>query len=231
MPGATAVGLSTALPASGTPFVLPVSVEGYHPAPGILHQSHYYYGVFAGDYFDALGVPLRAGRYLTSSDSTSKTRVCVVDEAFARYYWPRRSAIGQRIARGAAEEQGPHPYYSVVGVVGDVKQTDLADRHGKKTVYFPFVADDAPLQCTTVVRTVQAPSSAAAGMRYDASGVTCRPGIAARQRQDHDRSNGRSPDASTLDHVARSAFCRDGPRLDRGRSLRGHRRAISQQPA
>jgi hypothetical protein len=45
------------------------------------------YGV-NGDYFSALRIPLREGRFLTAEDSRGAARVCVVDEDFARRYWP-----------------------------------------------------------------------------------------------------------------------------------------------
>ena len=53
-----------------------------------------------GDYFTALGIPLREGRLLTASDSHRAERVCVVDEDFARRYWPNGEALGQRVFQG-----------------------------------------------------------------------------------------------------------------------------------
>ena len=73
-----------------------------------------------------MGFSLKDGRFLTADDSIRSGRVCVVDEDFARYYWPNAGALGQRLFAGSAA--GPDSQaFTVVGVVGSVKQAGLTD--------------------------------------------------------------------------------------------------------
>jgi hypothetical protein len=91
-----------------------------------------------GDYFRAMGFTLRAGRFLTAADSRRGTRVCVVDEDFARYYWPHSSALGHRLFQGS--EPGPDAdAFTVVGVVGSIKQAGLTDDAAQGAVYYPYI--------------------------------------------------------------------------------------------
>jgi hypothetical protein len=94
-----------------------VTVPGYAPEAGgpvVLHPVT----CVAGDYFSAMGIPLREGRYLVLSDSRRAERTCVVDEDFAQRYWPPGEAVGKQVYRGTIAE-GETPY-TVVGVVGRV---------------------------------------------------------------------------------------------------------------
>src|SRR5205085_726346 len=86
-PGVGAAGAITNVPLSGESGKSAVAPKGYVPAAGESLHGHYSYQV-TGDYFTALGIPLREGRFLTSADSHRADRVCVVDEDFARRYWP-----------------------------------------------------------------------------------------------------------------------------------------------
>ena len=95
-PGIAAAGTITNMPLSGDNGKTAITPKGYVPPPGQSLQGHYSYGV-SGDYFTALGIPLREGRFLTSADSHRPERVCVVDEDFARRYWPDGGALGQRV--------------------------------------------------------------------------------------------------------------------------------------
>lgn len=158
LPGAIAVGFTTDLPFSGPGYSNTVfKIEGQPPLPGESLSVHDYAGV-AGDFFAALRVPLREGRLLTDDDSRRSLAVCVVDENFARRYWPRESALGHRISGG------PGGLYTIVGVVGATKHTDLADQRASGAVYLPFMID-ASVRVTALIRTVQAPQSAGLDLR------------------------------------------------------------------
>ncbi|MCB1100574.1 MAG: ABC transporter permease [Verrucomicrobiae bacterium] len=94
----------------------------------------YVYGI-AGDYFRAMGIPLREGRYFDVAASSRDGRVCVVDEIFARRHWPDKGAVGQLIFDGPEVEPEEKPF-TVIGVVGAVRQTDLTEPSKHGAVYF-----------------------------------------------------------------------------------------------
>src|SRR5204863_2101696 len=87
--------------------------------------------------FGAMGFSLRAGRFLTAADSHRAGRTCVVDEDFARYYWPDGSALGRRLFRGL-EDGNDAEAFTVVGVAGKVKQAGLTDGAAQGAVYYPY---------------------------------------------------------------------------------------------
>jgi len=132
-PGIFSVGVVTNVPVHDDGRNDALTAVGYKPAPGESVVLHREYGVF-GDYFKAMGIPLREGRYLTTADSRTKEVNCVVDEVFARRYWPKGGAVGQQITA-----VGSHGLYTVVGVVGSVKGADLAEKGSNGSVYFPFL--------------------------------------------------------------------------------------------
>jgi predicted permease len=134
-PGVSAVGVLTNVPFSGVNNKTGITVKGHVLQPGESIHGHYAYGV-AGDTFAAFGIPLREGRFLTAADSHRQERVCVVDEDFARRYWPRGGAIGQRLFRGGEASEAETS--TIVGVVGAVKQADLAEAGAQGAVYFPY---------------------------------------------------------------------------------------------
>src|SRR5262249_14263983 len=70
-------------------------------------------------------------------DSRRAGNVCVVDEDFARRYWPQGGAVGQKLFRGI--QPGPDvEAYTVVGVVGAVKQAELTEGQAQGAVYLPY---------------------------------------------------------------------------------------------
>ena len=163
LPGVKSAALCTTLPFSGDMNNSAMFVEGYTPAPGDSIQAHYMYRV-AGDYFAALGIPLKEGRLLEPADVQSKVRNCVVDQDFARRYWPGRSALGHRLSNGPAGAPDTRQY-TIVGVVGSVKQADLTEQKATGAVYFSYGENDAPFGQWVVVRTLQRPETAGAALR------------------------------------------------------------------
>jgi len=80
-------------------------------------------------------VPVLAGRPFDEHDIVSSEPVTIVDERFARRYWPRGSAnaIGKRIKRGSTDS--PYPWLRIVGVVGTIE--DAGDY--TETWYLPYL--------------------------------------------------------------------------------------------
>jgi predicted permease len=178
-PGVNAVGIITDIPLGGNGGKTAIAPKGYVPPAGQSLQGHYSYGV-TGDYFAALGIPLREGRFLTSEDSHRTDRVCVVDEDFARHYWPiGGSALNQRIASGGekdanggalgrriahGDEKDDDKLFTIVGVVGSVKQAALTDRQEQGAVYLPFAYRENSYYFV-VTRTGQGPDAFAETLR------------------------------------------------------------------
>ena len=88
-------------------------------------------------YFETMGIPLLEGRTLTDDDRMDTAPVAVVGETFARRTWPGASAIGKRFrGHGFDERHGVPPWWTVVGVVADVRYRDL--RSPSLDVYVPY---------------------------------------------------------------------------------------------
>lgn len=160
-PGVTAVGFTSGLPFGGNLSNNAITVEGVQRAPGESIRTHY--TSFAlGDYWKALGIPLVEGRLLEPGDNSSKQKVCVVDTEFARRYWPGQSALGHRLANGVEPKE--EEWSTIVGVVGNVKQSDLADTNALGAVYFPY-ARYSNYGFSVVIRTALAPAALSATLR------------------------------------------------------------------
>ena len=160
-PGVAATGAITNVPLSGESGKSAVTPKGYVPPAGESLHGHYLYQV-TGDYFTALGIPLREGRFLTSGDSQRAYRVCVVDEDFARRYWPNGGALGRRVFRGGDSDDAK--LYTIVGVVGAVKQAELTEPSGQGAVYLPFINSQG-INIFVVTRTSQRPEAFIATLR------------------------------------------------------------------
>jgi predicted permease len=136
LPGVLSAGVVNNVPFSGNSGKSAATVAGHVRRPGESARGQYSYGV-AGDYFRAMGFSLRAGRFLTADDSRRSARVCVVDEDFARYYWPHASAIGHGLWDGSEAGKDAEAF-TIVGVVGGVKQAGLTESEAHGAIYYPY---------------------------------------------------------------------------------------------
>jgi predicted permease len=135
-PGVRAAGVATHVPLDGWSGKSAVTVEGFTPPPGAPPRGHHAYGV-GGDYFAALGFVLREGRVIEGADLRRSDGVVVVDDDFARRYWPNGGALGQRLFWGSSAG-APADAFSVVGVVGAARQAALTSEERLGAVYFPY---------------------------------------------------------------------------------------------
>jgi putative ABC transport system permease protein len=101
------------------------------------------YRYLYGDYLKALGIPLRRGRPLDSRDGVN-TRTVLINQAMADKFWANEDPIGKRFGQGSDASR----YYTVVGVVGNIRSFGLA----RATPYeFYRTTDQAPPSSMTVV--------------------------------------------------------------------------------
>ncbi|HXK06203.1 MAG TPA: ABC transporter permease [Verrucomicrobiae bacterium] len=128
LPGVTAQGVVSTLPLTGSVGWGGINVEGFTPAPG--QELQVDIRIASTDYFRTLEIPLRNGRFFSDHDTAESQQVAIVDDRFARRFWPRENPIGKHVWFD------PKKPMTIAGVVGTVKQYGLDDE-GKIVVYFP----------------------------------------------------------------------------------------------
>ncbi len=158
-PGARAVGIADYLPLTLTGNADFFEIEGRPASPGGERPGSWT-SVVGGDYFQAMGIPLRRGR-LPGAGDTEKTRpVVVIDEELARRFWPDGDPIGAHLVWRRGE--GAKLSGEIVGVVGSVHWISAAERP-QPTTYFWFPQDPGR-QLSVVVRTAGDPAAMAGAM-------------------------------------------------------------------
>ena len=125
MPGVQAVAATAPLPLSGSRYSLSVELAGSSaPAAEKLSAS---FGMVSPGYFQAMRVPFLRGRDFGREDSDAAPRVAIVNDSFARTYFPGRDPIGQRIKPGLSTTEKQTPWREIVGVVADIKHSTLTE--------------------------------------------------------------------------------------------------------
>jgi predicted permease len=157
-PGVVAVGLISGLPMGGSVNNSATSIEGQEPAAGQTVRAHYM-SPAAGEYWQAMGIPLVEGRFLEDADNHRELRVCLVDQDFANRYWPGQSPLGRRLS--ADPKFNEKEAFTIVGVVGSVKQRELAETSAQGAIYFPMKGNYTPNGFSVVIRTAMDPTALA----------------------------------------------------------------------
>ncbi|MDE3137976.1 MAG: ABC transporter permease, partial [Acidobacteriota bacterium] len=134
LPGVEAVGTTSVLPLGGNFDGRTIQIFD-HPRPRGQEYSVDYYAV-TPEYFRAMKIPLREGRFFTDGDRENSAPVVIVSETLARTIWPGEDPIGKRIRAPGEVPLEQEPWSTVIGVVSDVKQWAL-DRPGTMQLYGP----------------------------------------------------------------------------------------------
>jgi len=136
VPGAERTALATTVPLFGYSKVLPLQVEG-QPDDDPSKFPNAGYTMVAGDYFEALGLPLKQGRLFPRELPGDAPPQVIINETMARHFWPDGSAIGRRIAERSGDTV---TWREIVGVVGDVQfALSITDPSTMFQVYKPMV--------------------------------------------------------------------------------------------
>jgi predicted permease len=125
-PGVEAVGGSYGMPFSGGDMVIGFSIDGKPVSPGENPDARL--SLARADYLQAMDIPLIRGRWFSTSEDTleSTSSVVVINQAFARKFFPGEDPIGKRItgslASPLAPANAPDVHRSIVGIIGNTRR-------------------------------------------------------------------------------------------------------------
>jgi putative ABC transport system permease protein len=130
------------------------SIQGYKPAEE--ERMNFEEPRITPGYFATIGQPILTGREFTTADTKGQPNVAIVNLAFAkRFFGTPQNAIGRQLAEGS----GNVPYdITIIGVVGDIKHTDLRTKLGP-AVYKPYLQQKHPTGLMLYLRTARPPET------------------------------------------------------------------------
>jgi putative ABC transport system permease protein len=153
VPGVENAAFTISVPALGSSWNSVFIVDG-QPVPPRSELPSAAWTPVSVSYFDTVGIRVLRGRAFTAADGAGAPTVAVVNETFARRFWPGRDPIGQRIKQGWPEDKTA--WREVVGVVNDVK-TDAVDQPVRLQAYLPLAQEPFAFSAL-VVRTAGDPA-------------------------------------------------------------------------
>jgi putative ABC transport system permease protein len=121
VPGVKQAAFTTLLPLSDDPPVIGQYGAQFEDEDARTGHNVFRYATSL-DYCQTMGVRLLSGRYLNEGDTTSAPQAALISESLARSHFRGQNPIGKRLHVGPRDR----PWYTIAGVVGDVKQTSLA---------------------------------------------------------------------------------------------------------
>jgi len=130
VPGVRSAATSAALPLSWVR-ITPVLPEG-QPEVALGQRPFVDIEAISPHWFDTMRVPLRRGRAFNSGDQPQSPPVIIVNETFARQYWPGENALGKHVLIG----RRPQPA-EIIGIAADVKNKGL-EQNTQPQLYLPF---------------------------------------------------------------------------------------------
>jgi predicted permease len=149
LPGVTSAGGANMLPLDGNGSDRLFEIEGYAPADSADRPDAQNREVTPG-WHEAMAIPVMQGRALAGSDDAQSPRVLVVNEAFARQFFPKGDVLGKRIRLGKLDNE--FPWATIVGVVGDVRNYSL-EQPPEATMYWPTAQSRHATTMSLVLRT------------------------------------------------------------------------------
>jgi predicted permease len=156
--GVASAAASTSTPVHTSGNARVMQVPG---APPSTEERTAWTNLVTPSYFRTLGIGLVRGRLLTDHDTAGTPPVALINETFAREYFPGVDPVGRQIGLGAE----PPFQTQIVGVVRDAHQTSLREAP-PRMIYTPIAqSDEPPSRFTVAVRIVEQPTLLAAEIR------------------------------------------------------------------
>ena len=162
LPGVRSAATSATLPLAWIR-ITPVLPEGQPDVP-LPQRPFIDIDAISPQWFKTLRVPLRSGREFTAADSGEAPKVIIVNETFARQFWPNQNALEKNVIIGRM----PTPA-QVVGVAADIKNKGI-DQDTQPQLYLPF--PQLPWSnMNLLIRTAVAPQSITSAVRAQIAAV------------------------------------------------------------
>jgi putative ABC transport system permease protein len=147
LPEVDHAGVAQVVPLTGNNWTVPFERVD-RPAPAGVRAPDVGWQAATDGFFQALNIPLRAGRLFEDRDVAAAVAPVIISESIAREHFPDESPLGRRLKNGNAQLE-------IVGVVGDIRRAALSDRP-RADIYFPF-ARFADAQGMLFIRTTGDP--------------------------------------------------------------------------
>ena len=135
LPGVRSAAIGSPLPLTGHQMSVSFDIEERRAAAPDRPGSDM--AIVTPGYFGTMGIPVLKGREFTEHDNTSAPRVLVVNEAFARKFFPGEDVMGKRVESGATNATEGSVLREIVGVVGDATQSPFG-ADPDPIYYFPY---------------------------------------------------------------------------------------------
>ncbi len=211
LPGVEATAAASGLPLGNNGWQTSFVVDG-QPRPPRDQTPLMEACLVTPDYFRAMSIPLKRGRFFDAHDDRSSLagkdlsklkevekqiaalNSIVIDEEFARRYWPNEDPVGKRIAMGSEERP---QFLTVLGVVGRVKMEGLSQDSNRVQGYFPF-AQVPNSDMTMVVKASADPNQLIAAARQQVKAIDADQPIYSIRTMDEIRAESVAPERLNL---------------------------------
>jgi putative ABC transport system permease protein len=161
VPGVRSAGFASLVPMGGSSDAAMIRIQDHPKANDAAN-----YAVVSPGYFKTIGAPILRGRDLVEADDLSTVPVAIINADMARKYWPNKDPIGKQVGIDFVGA----PVRTVVGVVGDIKQTSLREEPSPK-LFVPYTQVGTEVESHTfhsmqyAVRATGEPASIAGSLR------------------------------------------------------------------
>jgi putative ABC transport system permease protein len=167
LPGVEAASAVVPQPLSGDTFIFSFDIEGRNIPKGERPVSHF--RSIGLDYFSAMKIPLITGRVFTERDDARGAAVMIVNEAFAKRYFPNENPIGKHIKPGISLEGAPL-WREIVGVVRNVKHRQSLGDDYEPEYYAPHA--QMPINSMSlIVRATNEPRGLASAIQREVQSI------------------------------------------------------------
>lgn len=161
LPDVAAAGLSDARPMAASD-AMSGSTYAISGQPADTGAPHALARTVDADYFKAMGIAQLRGRTFTDADWSSPQQVAIIDDLFARKRFPNGDPIGQILDLDRPGVTGKQ--YTIIGVVGTVKNSDLGEAAGQETYYLNY-GQEPTRSVALILRTHGVPVTVTASLR------------------------------------------------------------------